>query len=363
MAFRVIAVQRQRGPQFKVMFEWWENTVRKYRAVPRSDWPRHGFSDAMSLDEAKARKDSLNAKEKLSRNEARRQKILARLDKERLEQVAYLPEALEREFVTEKLPPSPKTQSHWAAARRVLTATALPPECWADSADKFYKEFVKRQMSPSYLKKVLPLINRWGAFQSRKQQRPFDPIPFPPKHWANEIAETHYQKTSTQGGRESAPLPPEFLTDVDLDPEALRWLQFSVWFGLRPVEIDLLAKPSSKKTWWVSRERVPVLWIYQTKLKGVAPDKRVKYVPAFLPEQAALLKDMSLPVKRPGRKKMISLFGESITLYGGRKNFIQLMKSHGQKFENVSVWMGHTDLKRTYQSYFNKQVVTFDPAP
>jgi hypothetical protein len=38
-------------------------------------------------------------------------------------------------------------------------------------------------------------------------------------------------------------------------------------------------------------------------------------------------------------------------LYGGRKGFVDLMLSKEQTFENISVWMGHSTLDRTWRSY------------
>lgn len=365
MAYRVISVVRKKGPQFKIMYEWWEARHRKYKAVPKSDWMRHGFTETMTLEEAKARRDSLNAGERKYRTEFRRQRILERLEGERTNQLAYFPADWLDEFESSaRIRKTPKAQSYWNTARRILDAAALPPEKWISSPEQFYKQFLERKMSRAYIKKVLPMINAWGLFQSRKQLKPFDPVPYPPKHWLDEISEAYYDKDNIQGGRESSPLSLERLvaSEAHWHPAEYRWLRFSVLFGLRPSEVDILNKPSDTRTWSVEPGAVPIFCLYQKKLKGVAPDKRTKRIPAILPAQQELLRSEG-PVKRPGRKKIIAAFGESITLYGGRKNFIQFMKSQGQRFENISAWLGHMDLRRTYQHYFNKQETSFDPVP
>jgi len=367
MAFRILPVKRKSGPQFKILFEWFEQGDRKYKGIPKAEWARHGFRLDMSIEEAKLRRDSLNAQERLAKTEVRRQKILERFGKERDEQKAFFPEHYRKEFETHKLPDSKKGRSYWNTAARIVTAVALPPDQWVDSAERFYREFLRRQMSPAYINNVLPLINKWGSFYSRKLGKPFDKIPTPPRSWAVSIAEAHYSRDSRRGCRESDPLTPEMLSaKKDKFGEAeYRWLSFSVWFGLRPVEIDQFSKSSSKKTWWVeaaANGRPPVLWVYQTKLKGLKPEKRTKGIPAILPEQQALLVNMELPVSRPARRDMIESFGKEVTLYGGRKNFEALMKAKGQKFENVSAWLGHSDINRTYRNYFNRQEVKYDPA-
>jgi hypothetical protein len=360
MAFRVIPVRRLKGPQFKVLFERFENGERIYTGVPKDAWGRHGFRLDMSLEEAKQQKDLLNIRERLSRAEARRQKCLARETKTREQQQAQLPEHFRAEFEAHKLTASKKGHIYWKLAASIIEAVALSPELWIDSTERFYKEFLKREMSPSYVKTVLPYINKWGAFYARKLGKPFDKVPSPPNNWAAILAEAHYSRDVRRGNRESEPLTPEMLAakQTQFTVSELRWLKFTVWFGLRPIEADLLSKPTGKRTWWIGEAHgVPVLWIYQTKLRGLKPDKRSKGIPAIRPEQRQLLSEV-LSVSRP---KSMSAF-KDVTLYGGRKGFIKLMKSFKQSFENISAWMGHTDIKRTYQSYFNKQDINFDPA-
>lgn len=100
--------------------------------------------------------------------------------------------------------------------------------------------------------------------------------------------------------------------------------------------------------------------MYQTKLKGVAPNKRVKYIPAILPQQIEALKCIEQSIKRPLQKTMRKYLGGTITLYGGRKGFTELMKQHRQSFENTSAWLGHTSVVRTYQNYYNRHSVKWD---
>jgi hypothetical protein len=40
-----------------------------------------------------------------------------------------------------------------------------------------------------------------------------------------------------------------------------------------------------------------------------------------------------------------------IDLYEGRKGFSDLMLSRGQALENISIWMGHSPLDRTWRSF------------
>lgn len=50
-------------------------------------------------------------------------------------------------------------------------------------------------------------------------------------------------------------------------------------------------------------------------------------------------------------KTMHFHFGPGVDLYGGRKDFTDLMIAKGHTLENISIWMGHSSLDRTWRSY------------
>ncbi len=60
--------------------------------------------------------------------------------------------------------------------------------------------------------------------------------------------------------------------------------------------------------------------------------------------------------KRPLAKTVRKHFGMGHDNYAGRKGFVDLMLSKGQTLENISIWMGHSTLNRTWRSYKNKRV-------
>jgi hypothetical protein len=349
MAYRVIKVVRQQGPQFKVLFERWVNKTRQYSAINRRDWPRHGFLESMTLEQAKQHMVTLNAREKIHRQEAKRQACLAREKDTRAEQSAYFPDELLREFEEHKLVPSRKGKIYWGKAKKIMTAVALSPERWGDYPEKFYREFVAQRMSMSYVRDVLPRINKWGAFYCRKLGLSFEVVPSPNRAWAGTIAEANFEAGSTRGNIESDPITPEQLKGLDEDE--LRWLRWTVWFGLRPSEVDLLANTTGPKTWHIGKDR---LWIFQPKLKGVKLKDRTKAILIFHEEQKRLIEELGKSLKRPTRKRFLKVFQPTQTLYGGRKGFVALMKSLGRGFEEVSAWLGHQNINRTYQSYFDR---------
>ena len=62
---------------------------------------------------------------------------------------------------------------------------------------------------------------------------------------------------------------------------------------------------------------------------------------------------------RPLNKTVQKCISEAVTLYGGRKGFTDLMLERRQSLEDVSTWLGHATIERTWRSYKGKQVVRF----
>lgn len=339
------------------------------RGVPREEWPQLGFSEEMSLATAKARASQLNSQNRLTKLETKRNLIQMRLTAERMTQQVFLPDSDALEFEKLKLKmDKPKTRYYWACARRIIAEVALEPKEWADSKEAFYRAIIKRAMSGNYVRAVLPLINEWGAFIARKHNTFFLPVPYPKGGWLKDIKEAFRRKrTSTDpdvkkpGNKKSRPLTPEMLESAHskLTPENYRWLKRCVWFGLRAKEADSLSLPSSQDTWWLEEtdEGVAVLAIFQTKLYGQDDEDRAKFIPCFTKQQIECLLEINQPAVRPTRKKVIEIFGAQITTHAGRKNFTQLMKKHGQDFQDVSQWLGHSDIQTTFKDYFQKRQV------
>src|SRR4051794_9202590 len=82
------------------------------------------------------------------------------------------------------------------------------------------------------------------------------------------------------------------------------------------------------------------------------PEDRWKPIPIIFDQQHFALKLIeSGNFRRPLMKTVRHHFGSGKTLYAGRKGFADLMLSKNQSIENISVWMGHSTLQRTWYSY------------
>src|SRR5262249_18835691 len=129
------------------------------------------------------------------------------------------------------------------------------------------------------------------------------------------------------------------------------WLFLSVWLGLRPKEVDSL---HSQAYWRI--ETLPtgrkILWVFQTKIIALPPEDRWKPIPILFAEQECALCIIATgSFRRPIRKMLRKWFGPGVTTYAGRKGFTDLMLSKQQSIENISIWMGHSSLQRTWRSY------------
>jgi hypothetical protein len=99
-----------------------------------------------------------------------------------------------------------------------------------------------------------------------------------------------------------------------------------------------------------------VLRVFQTKIVGLPLEDRWKPIPILFSEQEfglKIIRDGNF--KRPLCKTMRLHFGPGIDLYAGRKGFTDLMLSKGHSLENISIWMGHSTLARTWRSYKDKR--------
>lgn len=219
-----------------------------------------------------------------------------------------------------------------------------------------YDYFHQKQLSLRYILSILKLSNLWGFFICKKMARPFLPVP-PPRGYERQRLVDEYYRKEQKARKPSLPLSPEALRETagKMNVKNYHWLYLTVWLGLRPQEVDNLL---DKQLWWV--ETLPnkrkVLWIFQTKIIALPPEDRWKPIPILFPEQEFSLRIVEgQNFKRPIGKTMKKYFGKGTDLYAGRKGFTDLMLSKGHSLENISIWMGHSTLDRTWRSYKSRR--------
>ncbi len=337
--------------------------------ISKDRWKTLGFHKLMTLDEAKERARQLNLQLEMKRQEAFLLKTKIKNEEIRIKHSSVLPEEFVLEFERRFVIPrshSDETNykrrkkqryTHWKAAQKLIVFIGKDPLHWFYHTKDFYDFFFQKKYSIGYSRSILKMANLWGYFISRKIDTPFLEIPSPYGYERKRIIEASYEKKSNRSFP-SKPVTPEQLIKIknQINQLNFNWLYLSVWLGLRPQEIDNLKNSELWRT-----EKLPtgreVLWVYQTKIIALPPEERWKPIPLLFDEQSFILQIINGgKFKRPLVKTVNKYLGKGHNLYGGRKGFVDLMLSKNQSLNNISIWMGHSTLNRTWRSYKNKQL-------
>lgn len=249
---------------------------------------------------------------------------------------------------------------HWEAAQKAIISVGVEPSDWLDESIVIYTYFREKTLSLSYIQKIIRVMNLWGHFICRRLGKAFLPLSYP-RGVEKRLIQEEYFRTSSHKLRESAPITPAMLVESKekVNLSNYQWLYLSVWLGLRPLEVDSLKNEASYK-YSETPSGTPVLWVYQTKLTSRPTWNRWKLIPLIFPEQKlciSLIK--STEINRPSVKTMKRLFGGQISTYGGRKGFTDLMLEKGQDFFDISQWLGHASIERTWRNYKNRLAIHF----
>lgn len=348
---------------WRVLEEVWTDGVRTHKTVPKESYYALGINPIASLEEVRLRITQLNKSKSLERITTASRRVLKAV----LVESVFFPEADCNEFVelikvtsfgsmlhTEKL------ISHFQYIQKLINHLKIEPVDYFENKDLIYRYFMEKKNSLDYTKKLLRILNMWGKFICKKRGQYCEIVPMPKGQIRYAINDAYTASETFRG--ESDPLTQDTLDSVKQQitvPGNYEWLFISIWFGLRPSEIDSL---KILKNYRISTDDkgTRVLWVYQSKLTGIDPKKRWKGIPLLYPEQSTALEYiLAGAFKKPIHKTMRKLFIENITLYGGRKNFEDMMIAKGHRLEHISGWMGHQNIQTTWGKYRNKRSVGY----
>lgn len=353
MSYRIT---NARKGAWRVMFK--AADVRE-RTVPKSEWGPLGFISSMTREEAKRLASELNKSDRGSRLEAKRNKIHARMAIEDAIDCSRLPILAVRHFETEILLnklcnqneerlKKNKLMEHWRTCKKIIRKIESSPQNWEDDKQYFFNEFANMAASRSYVCKLLRLLNEWSKYLGRRAKTFWPPIPHPNQAQWREIENAHEDRGRSN---ESDPLTPAQLEThkSELKVPEYNWLFVSIWFGLRPWEIDLRRFAPHRD----EQRGLDAIKIFQPKVR------KWKLIPLIYPEQRlafAMLTEGNL--RRPSLLKLHKIFGMKTGAYAGRKGFHDLMSLRGHNDLVISDWLGHQDLRTTRRSYRNKDRVS-----
>jgi integrase len=356
-----------KGSRFRVMRTFYVNGERKQESVKRTAWAALGFSDSMSLEQARARAAQLNASNAVQRHELQKVAgIAARVERDRLAHSAFIPDDLNTQFLQWLEVNTAGSEDYiekckiiWGTAKKTVITLRLLPEHFAANKKQIFRYLATRQYSGDYVRKLISILNQYGRFCARLTGRYYEPIPSP-RGTEKEMINDAYRESKRYRGP-SDPLEPEVLAGLkDKIPDAnFNWLFVSLWFGLRPIEVTMVMKDRNMRYWRLEEGPTDVLWVYQSKLRSVPEPDRWKQIPIKYPEQReALAMIFKGGARAPLVKTLQNVTGNpAINLYGGRKAFTDVMLERGEPLDAASAWMGHQSIERTWTKYKNKRTV------
>jgi hypothetical protein len=331
------------------MEDFVKDKVRKNKTVPIEIYRELGFSPEMSLEDAKRRAREINKKTTLER-----EKVAAanRAKTNLLYDQLYFPEDYVKEFeeylrLTSFGTPKhiEKLLSHFKYIQVMLLELLLEPNEYFKKNALIYKYFRDNAVSLDYANKLLRVLNMWGSFLAEKRGQFFKPLE-PPRGPAREQIREAYLNSEEYRGPSDILTPWELEEKIDLLPRGwYEWLFVSIWFGLRPNEIskDIEYKDG-------------VIYVYQPKLTGIPIEDRYKAIPILFTEQETALEYLiNNRCIRPRNIVLREIFPGRITLYAGRKGFVDLMQDRDCRLEDISSWLGHQNIQTTWAKYRNRK--------
>lgn len=356
--------------------------IRPARVLADSEVKAHGFDPNWSYEIAlKYYRNTFQAEQSKKRDAEKMAKAKARVNDAAVVKSAFLPDDLVQEFYQYLVDrfAHPKTgelpdnyDSFWRGTQALIAEVQLEPWNYSMYPNKIYSYAVRHQYSPSWFKKILKFVNLWGFFVCNKRNKPFLAVPPLQGKWRDLVNESYLEVK--KDGAESYPLTFEILysipyTEDDSETEKMkgrfwRYAFTTLAMGLRPSELDRILTDKKARFHEITKpdkNGVRFLRIYQAKLINLEPSKRWKSIPILYPEQEQALEYIKIKnFKRPLTKTIHNFIGSNFNNYAGRKGFMDWLLSMGQRFENISMYLGHTSLDRSLRSYKQKGVVYYD---
>ncbi len=346
---------RKRKNGWSLIKTYYENGKCFGPCVPVSEYPQHFFSTMMTSEEARIQAKRINRELHNSQWIKKRAAIQERTHKEVHENVPFLPNALCNDFDKElqALHDPKRLQSIWRAARKLIRAVNLPPEDWKRRSQVIYNYFEEKRLSPDYAKKIIRVMNIWGEFYSSKTKIEYQRLVCPTGFAAGRILRAY--RLHLKRDKASEGLTPDLLDQISgsLPPNEYHWLYISLWFGLRPQEIRNLGKGKDYTYFDTDKiSGIDILNILQTKLLNLPEEEQWKSIPIIYPEQKTAARFItSNNFEEPRSRTIKRCTSGNHHLYAGRKGFGPLMWELGHDVVEVSSWLGHKSIDRTYRDY------------
>lgn len=322
------------------------------RFIPSEELGQYGFSPTMSTEEALRALQLLRRDEKVKKSAEHQSTILGKLHKSE-----WLPPDWLREFEATILPELNVRPDRWNKAKDVIEKLPIAPEDWHWRPSAIYAVLVSMGAGLSYTRKLLALINKWGAFYCRKRRTAFLPIERPRQETKSRLLAASYR---LHGDRSTRPLLPEHLMELRLHLPEAQWrgLYIMFWAALRPEE----ARTPKFKLQLDDPRGFPVLHALQPKLerRGIHPRLCWKAVPFVEPEQLEMLSWLKENAFAFPSVKRLRVLG--ITARSARLGFVAVMQARGYSERCYQRWLGHIG-RSTVQQYYESKAIAYYESP
>lgn len=362
-------IRTRRSGTWALMRQWEKDGKRYQETVEPAAAAAIGLTPDLSVDEARRRVKTLNRNNRLERvgllTAAKRALNLKTTDSALFppELVEAFQAEIERDVELHGTSEHRRIRlfGHFNKIQELSVELKLQSKDYAIQARDIYAYFQRRRYSVNYVQKLISMLNRWGRFVGRSTGVHYEPIPQPRGALKANISKLQRAKGRSVH-RESAPLTWPILRSLEskLTPEHYRFMFISFAFGLRPIEVDGIF--ADKASWKVVTDRttgVKILEVYQSKLTSIDEQDRWKLIPVIFDEQEQALDYIKLGAKRPRSYHITEASRGAYTLYAGRKGFTDWMLEQGQSLEDISAWLGHKSIERTWRHYKDKNKVHF----
>lgn len=348
---------------FRATFESYK-PARKTVTIEPTEYHYYGLKADMTFEEAQAVAKQYRTKTKLERNKA--QTATKHQRNQKAIDSIYLPTNLTEGFIhelevmyknnTERLE---TVLQHWTSAQKIIEKIQQTPDKFFENRFAIYSYFKTKAWSPDYMKRITKILNQWGGYYGRKTGKFFEEIPRISGSWKEAVLDAREEKDNVR--LPANPLEWPHLQNSETEfknanlEEKWNWLFIAFHFGLRPSEVDSLKNSKNYKIETDSNNKIPVLRVYQSKLKMLAKDYRWKTIPIHSKRQRKAIELIrSGKFDRPLTKTINRIIGDGFDTYSPRKGFTDMMLNEGWQLEDISAFMGHSSIETTWRHYKNK---------
>lgn len=244
--------------------------------------------------------------------------------------------------------------SRWKKAIRIIGTVPTTADEWGFNEELFYNSFAEDRIAPSYLEKILHLINLFGAFVCRREKKLYTPVASPKGFQKQRIIDAF--DSSGKRSYKSAPLTLSQLNKAKplLSEKKWNWLYISLFLGLRPSEFASLRSKELHRVEIVEAEAV--LWLYQGKLKQIGKEDRWKQIALLEKEQQDCLRLIEEQnFEEPSLRELHRALGKQMHKYAGRKGFVLMLLNRGYDMDDISRAMGHKNILTTELKYIRQE--------